>query len=624
MKLLEELKRRNVFRVGIAYAAIAWLLIQVAETVLPVFGIPNDVIRIILIVLAIGFLPSLVVAWAYEMTPGGIKRDSEVDRNTPLAGRRVRRIDQVIMIVLGVAIAYFAVDKFVLDPAEDAARLEKALAEGAAAGRAEALRTEIPDNTIAVLPFINRSNDADNEYFSDGVSEELLNLLSRAQGIVVASRTSSFFFKGKDVAIPEIAERLNVRHVLEGSVRKSVNTIRVTAQLVDTRSDTQLWSNSYNRVLDDIFAVQEEIAQSIVDELRVKLGNDQPIGQPQGLSQTANVDAYQLYLRGISLLRLRGIDNLRRAAELFEEAIEIDPEYARAYAQLAATYALIPFYSTEPRLQWLGRAEETAKKSIELDPTYASPHATLAVVYQSTDGAMLEEADKEFHLAIKLDPNFVTARQWYGEFLMTFGRSRAFLTQLQVAHKLDPLAPVVNASLAWAYFYVGDYEQSERFAFTAIELGMGGTWAEDVLGLVYIQNRQFEKALAIFGGEHPDFELNRLVVKAIMDPALVPQALAAIEANEEFRISYWPVELILLLGETDLALDQTLESIAQGDVDIRALWRPRFLAVANDSRFKEAISELGLPKYWDATEWADACRKEGDDFSCDAAYVAER
>lgn len=624
MNFIDELKRRNVFRVGIAYAAIAWLLIQIVETVLPFFGISDAVIRLIFIVLAIGFVPTLVVAWVYEMTPDGLKREKDIDRSAALVPRSVKRLDQIIMLTLGMALAYFAVDKFVLDPARDAEELEQARAAGAEAGRAAALYTEIADNTIAVLPFVNRSNDPDNEYFSDGVSEELLNLLAQAGGIVVASRTSSFSFKGKDVAIPAIAEQLNVRHVLEGSVRKSGNTIRVSAQLIDTRSDKQLWSKSYDRELVDIFALQDEIAHSIVEELRIKLGDDLPIGAPTGLSQTDDVEAYQLYLRGLSLLRLRGIDNLRRSAELFEQAIALDPDYARAHAQLAAAQALVPFYSSEPRPLWLERARQTALRAIELDPALAAPHATLAAVYQNTPGIPLEKVDEEFQKSIELDAGFVTARQWYGEFLMTVGRNDDLLAQLRAAHKLDPLAPVVNAALAWAYHYRGDYEQAERFALTSLELGMGGTWAEDVLGASYINTREYEKALEIFSGPHRDFAENRLVVQALIDPARKAEALAAIDAIDYSRVSIWPVELLMLLGESDLALDKMLVGLDTGNFDMRSIWRPHFVAHANDPRFKELLIRLELPRYWDATSWPSVCRREGEDFSCDPAYLSDR
>jgi TolB-like protein/Tfp pilus assembly protein PilF len=608
MSLLAELKRRNVIRIAIAYGAFAWLIVQLVETVLPVFGVPDAVIRTLFILLAIGFIPALVFAWVYELTPDGLKRETEVDRSQSITPQTGKRLDKVIILVLGIALAYFAVDKFVLDPSRDARMIEEAISGG------------IPDNSIAVLPFVNMSRDPDNEFFSDGVAEELLNLLAQASGLRVASRTSSFYFKNKDVAIPQIAEQLRVRHVLEGSVRRSGNLIRITAQLIDSRTDAHLWSQTYDRELDDIFAVQDEIAHRIVEEIRLKLGHSQLIGQPGGLSQTDNVDAYQLYLRGLSLLRLRGIDNLRQAAELFEEATYLDPEYARAYEKLAMTYLLVPFYTDEPRPPWLERGEEAARKAIRLDAALPGAHATLGAIYQAA-GVSFSRIDAEFSKALQLDPDHVTARQWYGEFLMTVGRSQEFLEAARAAHELDPLAPVVNASLAWAYLYTNDFERAERFAAISLELGMGGTWAEDVLGLVYIYTRRYDEALAIFGREHPDFALNRMVIEAIVDPAKRPDAVAAIEAVDYFRISFWPSELMMLVGATDSALDRALAEARNGEADTRTLWRPHFMAQAGDPRYREIVAVLGLPEYWDQTSWPRICRRAGSDFSCDPAFL---
>ncbi len=610
MSLIDELRRRNVFRVAVAYAAFAWLVAQLVETVLPVFGVPDAAIRKVFILLAIGFVPALVFSWAFELTPEGIKREKDVDRSRSITTHTGGRLDKIIIATLGVAVVYFAVDKFVLDPARDAQMIEAAVT------------VETPDNSIAVLPFLNRSHDADNEFFSDGVSEELLNLLARTQGLQVASRTSSFFFKDKDVELPQIAERLGVRYILEGSVRTSGNAVRVSAQLVDSRSDLQVWSQTYDRNLDDIFALQDEIAFRIVEQIRTKLGSDQTIGEPEAISRTDNVEAYQLYLRGLSLLRLRGIENLQRAAALFEEAIEIDRSYARAYEKLAMAQMLVPFYSSEPRPPWLERAERAALKAIELDDRSAGTHATLAGIYLA-GGQGFARIEAEYRRALQIDPDHVTSLQWYGEFLMTVGRSQEFLDRVRAAHRRDPLAPVVNASLAWAYLYNGDFEQAKRFAQTALDLGMGGTWAEDVLGLVYLQGRRYEEALEIFNRHHPDFPLNRMVVEAARNPELRSAVLEAINAIDHLRISYWPVELMVLIGETDLALDEALKQAKSGGIDTRVLWRPHFMALAGDPRYREIVAELDLPAYWDTTTWPRVCRRVGDDFTCDAAFIGE-
>jgi TolB-like protein/Tfp pilus assembly protein PilF len=605
--------------VAIAYGALAWLLVQVAETVLPVYGVSDESLRLLFTLLGIGFVLALVLSWAFELTPEGLKRESEVDRTASITPQTGKKLDRIIMVVLALALGFFAFDKFVLDPARDAEELSAAREEAAAA----ALEYHAPDRSIAVLPFVNMSGDADNEFFSDGVAEELLNLLAKVEGLAVVSRTSSFYFKNKDVDIKQIAERLKVRHVLEGSVRRAGDQVRVTAQLIDTRTDTHLWSENYDRELKDIFAVQDEIALAIVGELQQRIGPDAVLGKPVGLSQTANVDAYQLYLRGIGLLRLRGIDNINASIEFFEQAVALDPDYARAWSQLATAYSLVPFYSFEERPPWMNKAREAAERALVLDESLAGPNATLANVTMVLEDGNWAQVELWYRRGIEADPKHVLTRQWFGEFLMHVGKVRLMLEQFEMAHQLDPLSPVVNSALAWGYLYNGNFEQAERFAKTALELGMGGTWAEDTLGLVYLYQQRYDDALAIFSRDHRDFELNRLVVKAIADPSLAPDAVAAIEAVDYPRISYWSVDLMMLLGETDRALDSTLEQAREGVGDSRSLWRPHFLKHARDPRFIETLELKGYPSYFETTGWADFCRPEDQGFSCDAAYYAE-
>ena len=263
MSLLTELKRRNVLRVVAGYVAVSWLAIQIVETLFPMFGLSDAAARGVVIALAIGFIPALVFAWIFELTPEGFKRDAEVDHGAPGMRELGNRFDRLIIVMLVFAVAFFAFDKFVLDPARDVAR--EAAAEQR--GRSRALVESYGEKSIAVLPFVNMSSDPEQEYFSDGIAEELLNLLAQIQELRVISRSSAFSFKGKDIEIPEIAERLNVAHILEGSVRKSGNKIRITAQLIEASTDTHLWSQTYDRELEDIFAIQDEIAADVVGHL---------------------------------------------------------------------------------------------------------------------------------------------------------------------------------------------------------------------------------------------------------------------------------------------------------------------------------------------------------------------
>jgi TolB-like protein len=251
MTLFAELKRRNVIRVAIAYLAVSWFLIQVVETILPVFGYSNAPIRIAIILLLIGFPSALIFSWVYELTPEGLRKEKDIDRAQSVAAHTGKKLDRAIIVVLALSLTYLAVDKFVLDPARDAQREEAAVEQG----RTEALVDSYGEHSIAVLPFVNMSDDAGNEYFSDGISEELLNLLAKIPDLRVISRSSSFTYKGKDLDIPSIAAQLSVALILEGSVRKAGDQVRITAQLIEAKSDAHLWSQTYDRELSNIFAI---------------------------------------------------------------------------------------------------------------------------------------------------------------------------------------------------------------------------------------------------------------------------------------------------------------------------------------------------------------------------------
>ncbi|MCZ6517722.1 MAG: adenylyl cyclase, partial [Gammaproteobacteria bacterium] len=311
MSLYSELKRRNVLRVAIGYLAASWLLIQIVETLFPIFGLADELVRLFVIILVIGFPLILIFSWLYELTPEGLKLEKDVDRTVSEAHHTGKRLDRAIIVVLTLALGYFAFDKFVLDPARDAAR-EETVARQA---RTDALVESYGENSIAVMPFVNMSDDASNEYFSDGISEELLNLLAKIPQLRVISRSSAFSFKGKDVDIPTLAEQLNVAHVLEGSVRKAGNKVRVTAQLIEARSDTHLWSGTYDRELDDIFAIQDEIAAKVVEQLKITLLGSAPE------TRKTDPEAYALFLQARYLRQTGDPGRDAEIVQMLEQAL---------------------------------------------------------------------------------------------------------------------------------------------------------------------------------------------------------------------------------------------------------------------------------------------------------------
>ncbi|MFB3077036.1 MAG: hypothetical protein ACE1Y4_03425, partial [Lysobacterales bacterium] len=330
MSFFEELKRRNVFRVGIAYVVLAWVVIEVTDTVAPALNLPDWTLAFVTWLGIIGFPFALVFAWGFELTPEGIKREHEVDRSQSVAHITGRKLDFAIIGLLVVALGYFAYDKFVLEPARDA-ELVVATTEAVTDEVIEqAVQTTGYDKSIAVLPFVNMSDDASNEYFSDGISEELLNLLTRIPELRVIARTSSFAYKGKEVSIADIARELNVDHVLEGSVRKSGNQVRITVQLIRANDSSHLWSESYDRTLDNIFAIQDEIAAAVVAQLKVTLLGAAPT------VREIDPAAYALFLQARYMAHQGTPEAWEQSLALYEQVLEIYPDYAAAWVGLAA------------------------------------------------------------------------------------------------------------------------------------------------------------------------------------------------------------------------------------------------------------------------------------------------
>jgi TolB-like protein len=330
VSLFTELKRRNVFKVAAAYVIVGWLIMQVGEVMAPALHLPQWINSALAFFIILGFPFAMFFAWAFEMTPDGLKKEKDVDRSQSITGHTGKKLNGMIVGLLVLALGYFAFDKFVLDPQRDAELVSATQEATEQTMTAAAQKPDAPeDNSIAVLPFVNMSDDASNEFFSDGITEELLNLLAKIPELRVTSRSSAFSFKGQNVDIPTVAEKLNVQHVLEGSVRKAGNRVRITAQLIEAGSDIHMWSETYDRELDDVFAIQDEIARKVVDVLQVRL-----LGKVPETTETSS-QAYALYLKGRHFMTQRDDAATAASAEAFRRAIEIDPGYAPAWAGLA-------------------------------------------------------------------------------------------------------------------------------------------------------------------------------------------------------------------------------------------------------------------------------------------------
>jgi len=369
MSLLAELRRRNVIRIAGLYLVGAWLITQVAGTVLPMFDAPAWFPRSVVLVLAIGFVPALIFAWVFEITPDGLKRDSEVMPGTSIAPLTGRRIDRVIIAVLVLAVIYFGFDKFVLAPRRAATQAPATVNSTAAApGTTEA--STITSQSIAVLPFENLSADPDNAFFANGIQDEILTGLAKIAGLKVISRTSTLRYQSRPPNLLEIARELGVANILEGSVQKAANRVRVNVQLIDARSDSHLWAETYDRDLQDIFAVQSEIAQKIAESLQTTLTRDERASL--SIRPTHNTDAYESYLRARSLiLETSSYDRVTvdRGVEALETAVALDPEFALAWAELAQQHVWAYFSGFESTSAHFARATTALERAESLGPT---------------------------------------------------------------------------------------------------------------------------------------------------------------------------------------------------------------------------------------------------------------
>ena len=332
MSFFNELKRRNVFRVAAAYVIVGWLIMQAGEVMGPALRLPDWINSALAFFLILGFPLAMFFAWAFELTPEGIKKDKGVDQDQPIANGAGGILNRTIIIALVLALGFFVYDKFVLDPERDAELVQAtqtAAAQTEDSASASIEDTNPDEKSIAVLPFINMSSDPEQEYFSDGITEEVLNLLAKTPELKVTSRSSVFSLKGQPIDIPTVAAKLGVAHILEGSVRKAGNRVRITAQLIEAGSDVHMWSETYDRELDDIFAIQDEIAQEVVKALHIQLLGDAPT------ATSTNVEAYQLYLRGNHFATLDTRESLESSIAAYREAIALDANFAPPWEGLS-------------------------------------------------------------------------------------------------------------------------------------------------------------------------------------------------------------------------------------------------------------------------------------------------
>jgi len=458
MSFIAELKRRNVFKVGAAYGVMAWLLAQGVDVFLDNFGAPGWVIKTVLLLLVAGFPLALFFAWAFELTPEGIKKEKDVDRSQSITHETGRKLDYTIIAVLLVALSYFAWDKF---STNSNPVIPANVGNQADSSAGDAPRTTVAVNakSIAVLPFVNMSDDAGNEYFSDGISEEILNALAQVPELQVAGRTSSFAFKGNNEDLRKIGEALGVSHILEGSVRKSGSKVRITAQLIQVDNGFHLWSESFDRELTDVFAIQDEIANAILVQLKAHLVD----GKAQVVTTTrTNSQAYDLYLLAKQRMYERTRLPLEAAADLLDQAIAIDPGYAPAYAQRGIVTNLLSEteYGATPHAQTRIQSKLFIDQALRLDPELAEGWAALGLYYQDQPGGT-EQSIAALEKALSINPNLIEAANWLGNAYNDNAQPAKNVSVLEDLVRRDPLFKPAVGNLAFLYIQMGHRDKAQ-------------------------------------------------------------------------------------------------------------------------------------------------------------------
>jgi len=593
MSLLRELQRRNVIRVATAYVVTAWLVIQVIETIFPAFGFTDRAMRIAVIVLAIGFVPAMIGAWVFEWTPEGLKRDSEAGEAPP---SRARNFDRAIVVILALGIVYFAFDKFVLAPEREGAAIEQAKTDA----RAEALTGFYGDRSIAVLPFDNLSSDPEQVYFVDGVAEEILNLLARIRDLRVISRSSSFAFRGQNLEVPDIAERLDVAHVLEGSVRRAGNRVRVTAQLIEARTDTHLWSKTYEREVDDVFRIQDEIAADVVRNLELTLK------EPLPHSRQVDPEVLALVQQARQIFEIRGESAGTRMKVLLEKALELDPNDASAIEWMSTadfvqvTEGIMSY--EEMRRRWTVFRQQI----LATDPE--SVVVEFSDAWDLWEAGKLEQAAEVYLDALGKD---LTRSLWVrsaGAFARTLGRLDVAQRLLEHSVSIDPFCYQCLRQLSNILLCRGEIDQALEVRERYMALATGGAYdysfmlmlagrADEVAGVwSEVPDGHWDKRITVAMAEYTKGDRDGAVALARqIDADLASEAASAMRPDESRYLQYVLASLYAWIGMPDRAFEllYALPSDPKFVHGVVRLAHPAWDGLRGDPRWLEYRATIG-------------------------------
>jgi Predicted integral membrane protein len=584
-----ELKRRNVYKVAIAYIVAGWALSQGIAQVFPVFDIPNWVIRLIVVLIILGLPIGLVLAWMFELTPQGIKRTETADAMPGIAQRKKHAWIYIVVIGAAISIGLFFLGRYSASNSASAARTEAAT---------------VLQKSIAVLPFDNLSRDPDNAYFAEGIQDEILTRLAKVADLKVISRTSTQHFKSAPENLPQIAKQLGVTNILEGSVQRAADQVRVNVQLINAMTDAHLWAEIYDRKLTDIFSVESDIAKTIADTLQAKLTGSEKSSIAK--APTTNPEAYELYLKGRFFWNKRSGVDLRKAIDYFNQAIAKDPSYALAYAGLADSYMLLPNYDyggTSAR-ESITPARAAITKALELDNSLAEAHASLGLL--DTLELRLDRAVSDFERAIELKPNYATAHHWLMLGRLSLGRFDQAIAEGKRAIELDPLSLIINADLSWAYFCAHRFDEAETQVYKTMEIDPRFFLAHYYLGGMLQSKghvneaiREFQKAVELNNDAYSLAMLGQAYARnGQKDEAQKILARLTEEAKSRYIAPYAWALIYLGLGEKERAIDELERAYRTGDTNYLFVVKvdPLLDSLRGIPRFDALVEKVVSPK----------------------------
>ena len=572
-----ELRRRNVYKVAIAYAVVAWLLLQAASILFPTFDAPPWTMKVFVAVIAFGFPIALIIAWAFELTPEGLKRTESADE-LPKKSARGHAWIYIVTIAGAISVSLFFLGRYTSSKQS----------------------AELPAKSIAVLPFDNQNRDPDSDYLSDGIPESIIHSLSQLPNLKVMSRNSVFHYKGKDMDAQAVAKELKVQAVLTGRMTQRGDGLSISVELINAQDNSEIWGQQYNRKLADVFAVQEEIAKEISEKLRLKLTG----AERQQLSKrpTENLKAFQYYMQGRAYAQRRTREDLLQAIHYCEKAIEEDHNYALAYVGLSDAYENLGLRGYIAPQEGRRQADESARKALALDENLAESHAALGLAYVTFTPSNFPLGDRELRQAIELSPSLALAHFYLGNSLARQGRLDESLEEYLKARELDPLSSIIARGVATPYYLKRDYVRALELLRQANELGpaFSATWE---IG-VYIQNRLLNETLTELGKAKGERKNDSIL---IYDTGIVyaaqgkrAEALQIIKELEEMSgaslsQAHWIAKIYATLNEKELAFSWLERGLATGAIGAFYKDDPVWDPIRSDPRFEALVEKMVAP-----------------------------